>query len=223
MIECESDSSTALTKRLADFDFLVQTETRSDLILDESQSSGTSAIVVDTGNARNLGSQSVRRLRNAGCALPIAVVSPQCSWRERVEALDAGADDFIEQPFRAEELAARLRALIRRASGNPSDTFAVGDLSIDLKSRSAAVGGVELILTRHEFRLLRLFLLDPARSFSGEEIKSQLYSGQSARSGNAVEVHIARLRRKIGHDRIRTVRGVGYRLTMDESPSDSLE
>jgi two-component system, OmpR family, response regulator len=211
LIDCTRDSPGCLAGRLAGFGCVVRKEHDLDRAIRDGRAIDTSVIVIDTGHRARLGAPYVRALREAGLEQPIAVLSAQSDWRERVASLDAGADDYMVKPMRAEEMEARLRAIIRRAAGSARDRIAAGGIEIDLKSRSATLAGREVALTRNEFRLLRLFLLDPERSYSCEEIGRLLYTDRRARSGNAVEVHIARLRRKIGRERIRTVRGVGYR------------
>ncbi len=140
------------------------------------------------------------------------ILSPIGNWRDKVDCLNCGADDFLFKPIRGEEVTARLRAVIRRFAGRSTDRMRAGDIELDLKARSAWIGGDPLDLTRNEFRLLRLFVMRSERFLSGEELLGQLYARKQDRSTNSVEVQIARLRRKIGKGRIQTLRGVGYRL-----------
>jgi two-component system OmpR family response regulator len=170
------------------------------------------AALLDMGSTRLAASAIVRGLRDRGLDRPLLVVSGSGDWRDRVASLDAGADDFLVKPVRAEEVAARLRAVIRRAVGHCCERIRAGDVELDLRARAAWLEGEALDLTRDEFRLLRLLALNPGGIHSNDDIRDALYPQGEARSGNAVEVRIARLRRKIGRGRIRTVRGLGYRL-----------
>jgi two-component system OmpR family response regulator len=168
------------------------------------------AVVIDLpANCAN-GTPVVEPLRNAGVVKPLLVVSTQGDWRDRVETLDAGADDYILKPFRSEEIAARLRALIRRNSGNHRSQIVRGPFSCDLASLTILLDGVALTLTSHEFRMLRIFLLRAGQILSAQELRELLYSGRLDRTNNAIEVHVARLRRKIGRNVLKTVRGLGY-------------
>ncbi len=170
------------------------------------------AIVVDLGSNRTDSQDSVHRLRDGGLDQPLLILSPHSNWREKVDCLNLGADDFLAKPIRAEEVTARLRAIIRRFAGCATDRMRAGDTELDLKARSAWIAGEPLDLTRNEFRLLRLFVMRPDRFLSSEELLGQLYDRRQDRGTNSVEVQVARLRRKIGKDRIQTLRGVGYRL-----------
>ena len=154
--------------------------------------------------------------------MPLIVLSAAGDWRAKVECLDAGADDYLVKPVRSEEVAARVRAVVRRALGNTTNRFMVGDFVFDLSSKCAWLGERCLDLTSTEFRLLRLFLMRPEDVHSHEEIHEALHRGGSHCSPNAVEVQIARLRRKIGKAMIQTVRGMGYRYAGEiESPTSS--
>jgi two-component system OmpR family response regulator len=159
----------------------------------------------------------VRRIRAAGVAQPLMVLTSRCDWRQRVETLDAGADDFLVMPYRSEEVAARLRAMIRRAAGASATRIRVGDFECDLKARRIWLNEEALDLTRNEQRLLQGFLLRSDFVLSRDQIAGMLYHDDLAsRSDNAVEVYISRLRRKISHERIRTIRGLGYHVQVSE-------
>lgn len=170
------------------------------------------AIMVDIGLTGPLAKAVVQVLRHAGYEQPLLVLTGRDDWQERIECLDAGADECLVKPVRSEEIGARIRTIIRRSGGNSSNLLAFGEVELDLKSRSATLAGKALDLTRNELRVLGLFMLRPSQVLSSDDIRERLYPSGSDRSNNAVEVHIARLRRKIGRARIRTVRGLGYRL-----------
>lgn len=211
LLEAEASAAAWLAERLADQGFKSGQAALWSRQPDSEVFAGDAA-VLDMGASLQPVSDIVRRLRERGLDQPLVVVSGNGNWRDRVESLDAGADDYLVKPIRAEEVAARLRAVIRRAIGPGGERIRAGLFEVDIKARSAWLAGEPLDLTRDEFRLLRLFAMNPGRIHSNEAIRLALYPDGDARSGNAVEVRIARLRRKIGHDRVRTVRGLGYRL-----------
>ena len=175
------------------------------------------AILIDVPALHTALIDSVRAMRCAGIALPVMLVAGESDWHDRVAAFDAGVDDLVHKPVRSEEIASRLRAMIRRAGGNSTDHIVNGDLELDLKVKCGWKSGVCLDLTRSEFRLLRLFMLAPDRTISKSDIRERLQKRHAESSKNAVEVQITRLRRKIGRDRIRTLREQGYRFVSTTS------
>lgn len=178
------------------------------------------AIVADLAGSGQDGRAIVASLRKSGIPQPILVLSSRDDWRDMIDCLDAGADDYLVKPVRSEVVAARIRAIVRRSAGNSTDRILSGDLELDLKGRCAWLANECLDLTRSEFRLLRLMMLQPDRVLAHDQIREQLYTDASACSHNAIEVQVARLRRKVGRQRIRTVRGVGYRFVPDLKTSE---
>jgi DNA-binding response OmpR family regulator len=176
-------------------------------------SDGFTALVVDVGLPGMSGIELVRALRARAIATPILILTARSSWQDKVEGLNAGADDFIVKPVRTEELVARLHALARRAAGHSATRLAAGLLAIDTASNEAWLGEVPLALTASEFRLLQLLIYNAGRTLTRQSIIDNLYSLESERDENAIEVLVGRLRRKIGREHIVTVRGLGYRLT----------
>lgn len=168
------------------------------------------AIVLDLGLPVLDGLSLLRRLRAAGRATPVLIVSARASWTERVEGIDAGADDYLGKPFRVEELVARVRALVRRAHGHFQPILSVRGIELDTRARTAAVDGAPVALTASEWRLLHLLMQNAGRVLSRQELAGQLYAEHEERESNTLEVLVGRLRRKIGEDRIRTRRGLGY-------------
>ncbi|QJU59849.1 response regulator transcription factor [Sphingomonas sp. AP4-R1] len=173
---------------------------------------GFNALIVDLGLPGISGLDLIRLLRRRGVATPILILTARGSWEEKVEGLNAGADDFLVKPVRAEELIARLHALARRAAGHLVSRLEAGALALDTSTREAWLEGSAIDLTKNEFRLLRAFLLEPSRTLSREAILDRLYALETERDPNTVEVLVGRLRRKIGHARVATMRGFGYRL-----------
>lgn len=173
---------------------------------------GFSVLVVDIGLPDMNGLELVRLLRGRGLATPVLILTARGSWQDKVEGLNAGADDFIVKPVRIEEMVARLHALARRAAGQAESSLRIGDLTLDAALKQVLVGGRQVDLTRTEYRLLSLFVHSAGRVIGQSTILDHLYPLESDRDPNTVEVFVGRLRRKVGPDRIKTVRGLGYRL-----------
>jgi len=170
------------------------------------------AVVLDLGLPRIDGLTLVRRWREAGQWMPVLVLTARGSWHEKVLGIDSGADDYLAKPFRMEELLARVRALIRRSSGQISPELRCGSLVLDARTGKVTLKGAEVRLTSHEFRVLSYLMHHCARVVSQSELTEHIYSQGFDRDSNTVEVFIARLRRKLGFSFIETVRGLGYRM-----------
>jgi two-component system OmpR family response regulator len=170
------------------------------------------AVVLDLGLPKVDGSTLLRGWREAGLAMPVSVLTARGSWHEKVQGIDGGADDYMTKPFRMEELLARLRALIRRSSGQANPELRCGSLVLDPRSGKAILEGVEVNLTSHEFRVLSYLMHHSQRIVSQSELTEHIYSQDFDRDSNTVEVFIARLRRKLGAAFIETVRNLGYRM-----------
>jgi len=175
------------------------------------------AIVLDLGLPLLDGLSLLRRMRAAGRTTPVLIVSARASWSERVEGIDAGADDYLGKPFRVEELVARVRALVRRAHGHAHAVLTVRGIELDTRARTVAVDGVPVALTAAEYRLLHLLMQNAGRVLSRQELADQLYAEHEERESNTLEVLVGRLRRKVGEDAIRTRRGQGYLIVADEA------
>src|SRR5215471_16593586 len=182
------------------------------------------AVVLDLGLPKIDGLTLLRRWREAGQAMPVLVLTARGSWHEKVLGIDSGADDYMAKPFRMEELLARLRALIRRSSGQVNPELRCGPLVLDPRSGKVTLQGAEVKLTSHEFRVLSYLMHHKQRVVSQGELTEHIYSQSFDRDSNTVEVFIARLRRKLGPAFIETVRGLGYRMRMDSTaPQDIAE
>ena len=172
----------------------------------------TAAVILDLGLPDGDGLDLLRHWRAAGEVAPVLILTARGNWRDKVEGLNSGADDFLVKPVRFKELMARLHALWRRGRGQSASVISAGDLTLDPVARTAALAGSPLDLSRKEFALLHLLMRRPAHIISQDAILDQLYALEAERDRNAIEALISRLRRKIGRDAIRTVRGLGYRL-----------
>ncbi len=166
-------------------------------------------VVLDLGLPRMDGLSVLKRWRASGRNMPVLVLTARGSWQERVEGIEAGADDYLPKPFRMEELLARARALVRRAGGLGAAVQEFGELVVDLNRMSVTRSGAPVNLTALEWRALAYLLVNRARVVSPSELLDHLY-GDDAREANALEAVIARLRRKLGNGVVGTRRGFGY-------------
>jgi len=170
------------------------------------------AIILDLGLPKVDGVSVLERWRRDGRTTPVLILTARGAWSEKVAGFDAGADDYLTKPFHTEELLARLRALLRRAVGQASPTLTCGGLRLDPRSARASVNGEPLRLTSLEYRLLHYLMMQQGRVISRTELVEHLYDQDFDRDSNTIEVFVGRVRKKIGADRIETVRGLGYRL-----------
>ena len=170
------------------------------------------AVVLDLGLPGMDGLTVLRRWRDAGVAVPVLVLTARGSWHEKVQGIDGGADDYVAKPFRIEEVLARLRALIRRASGQVTPELRWRGVVVDPRAGRVTLDGAPVRVTAHELRLLSYLLHHRARVVSQGELVEHLYAQDFERDSNTVEVFVARLRRKLGAALIETVRGMGYRM-----------
>jgi two-component system, OmpR family, response regulator len=175
------------------------------------------AVVLDLGLPRMDGLTVLRRWRDAGRTMPVLVLTARGSWHEKVHGIDGGADDYVAKPFRIEEVLARLRALIRRSSGQVSAEIRCGPIALDPRAARVTVAGATVRLTSHEFRVLSYLMHHRGKVVSQSELSDHIYAEDADRDSNTVEVFIARLRRKVGAASIETVRGLGYRMAGEQT------
>jgi len=168
------------------------------------------AAVLDLGLPRRDGMDVLAAVRAAGVATPVLVLTARDAVPDRIRGLDAGADDYVVKPVDLHELAARLRALVRRAHGQPRDRLAAGDVELDPAGRTVRKASAPVALSTREFDLLHALMLNANRVMTREQLEQRLYSWGQEVESNAVEVHVHNLRRKLGSALIQTVRGVGY-------------
>jgi two-component system OmpR family response regulator len=170
------------------------------------------AIVLDLGLPKIDGRALLHRWRTAGLHVPVLILTARGGWYEKVQAIDGGADDYVEKPFRIEELLARIRALIRRANRLAQPELRCGTLALDARTARVSVGGDPVTLTSHEYRVLSYLMHHSGEVVSRTQLTEHIYAQDFDRDSNTVEVFIARLRRKLGGSFIETVRGMGYRM-----------
>lgn len=168
------------------------------------------AAVLDLGLPRRDGLDVLAAVRAAGVTLPVLVLTARDAVSDRIRGLDGGADDYVLKPVDLHELAARLRALVRRANGQAQETLRVGPLALDAAARQVWRDGQAVTLSPREFDLLHALMLAGGRVLSREQLEQQLYAWGQEVESNTIEVHVHHLRRKLGPAAIQTVRGVGY-------------
>lgn len=190
-VDCAADGDQA--------DFLVRTETYDGIIL-------------DLGLPHVDGLTLLRGWRDAALTIPVLVLTARGSWHERVKGIDEGADDYVTKPFQMEEVLARLRGLIRRATGQPRPALTCGAVTLDPRLARVTRDGQPVRLTSHEFRVLSYLMHNRDRVVPQGELTEHIYAQDAERDSNTVEVFVARLRRKLGAGIIETARGLGYRI-----------
>ncbi|MBL8573929.1 MAG: response regulator transcription factor [Hyphomicrobiaceae bacterium] len=168
------------------------------------------AIILDLGLPKLDGLSVLKRLRETGNKTPILILTARGSWKERVEGIDAGADDYLPKPYQTEELLARLRAIIRRAAGQASSVATLGDLTIDERQMRVSRQGVPIALAPLEYRLFMHLVRHRGRVCSQIELTEEVYAQDWERDSNAIEVLVKRVRKKVGESLIETRRGFGY-------------
>jgi two-component system response regulator PhoP len=178
------------------------------------------AAIVDLGLPGLSGLEVIGQLRNRGSRLPILILTARARWQDKVQGLETGGDDYLTKPFQMEELAARLKALLRRSAGAAQDMLRCGPVEIDLAAQKVRVDGSEVELTSYEYRLLEHLARERPRIVTKDELAAHLYPHDEERDSNVIEVLIGRLRRKLDPQGklkpLETLRGRGYRFTLTD-------
>ncbi len=176
------------------------------------------AAIVDLGLPGLSGLELITQLRAKGSRLPVLILTARGRWQDKVQGLEAGADDYLTKPFQTEELLARLKALLRRAAGATQDILQCGPVTLNLSAQQVSVNGAQIELTSFEYRLLEQLARSRGRVLSKDELAAHLYPHDEERDSNVIEVLIGRLRRKLDPDGtlqpLETLRGRGYRFTL---------
>ena len=177
--------------------------------------------IVDIGLPGKSGIEVIKAWRAASRDLPVLILTARSDWQDKVEGLEAGADDYLVKPFHMEELHARVNALLRRAAGHASPQLVYGPITLDTVARAVLVSGEEIKLTSYEYRTLEYLMLNAGKTISKAELTEHLYHQDYDRDSNVLEVFIRRLRQKLDPDQtlnpIMTVRGLGYRFALESS------
>ena len=177
------------------------------------------AAIIDIGLPGKSGLEIIKTLRERGSLLPILILTARSSWQDKVQGLEMGADDYLTKPFQMEELQARVKALLRRATGIPQTLLKCGPITLDVTAQSVSVNGAIIELTSFEYRLLEELVRHHGEVLSKHTLADYLYPHDEDRDSNVLEVMIGRLRRKLDPDGtlnpIETMRGRGYRFTLE--------
>lgn len=211
LVEDDPELGRRLGERLRGADFAVEVARSRGEAEDWPDVDQMAAVILDLGLPDGDGIELLKHWRDLRIDTPVLILTARGSWQDKVEGLNAGADDFVVKPVRFEELLARLNALFRRQQGKRSTLIEIGDLALDPLTRLVEQAGQPLSLSKQEFKLLHLFMRRAGQVMSQSTILDDLYELGHEREPNTVEVLIGRLRRKIGRDRIGTLRGMGYR------------
>lgn len=210
LVEDDKMLADALKQALHDSSYAVDCVDNGDAVAGVLETHEYQALILDLNLPEKSGLQVLQSLRRRGDRIPILIISARDTIEDRVLGLDAGADDFIVKPFEVRELLARLRAVLRRKAGNPQPLLSSGCVSLDVTTREAMAGNKKAVLSSREFALLRALLLRPGSILSRPEIEERIYGWNEEVDSNAVEFLIHSVRRKLGPDVIKNIRGLGW-------------
>ncbi|MCK6453690.1 MAG: response regulator transcription factor [Alphaproteobacteria bacterium] len=212
LVEDDAILGAAVRDQIAADGHSVDWVTRLDAAADHVASAAYDLVLLDLMLPDGRGIGFLRDRRAKGDVTPVIILTALDQISDRIEGLNAGADDYMVKPFDLSELSARLNAVARRYSGNPNPLVEIGDLRIDLATRSITRAGKNVALTAREWALFEALVQRPGQLLSKAQLEERLYSFSDEVESNTIEVHVSRLRKKLGHGIIETVRGVGYRL-----------
>ena len=219
LVEDEALLAAQIDKFLRDNDFVVDMASDGEAGLHFAREYDYAVAIVDLGLPKLDGIELISTLRREHNRTPVLVLTARSHWRNKVEGLEAGADDYLAKPFALPELLARIKALMRRSAGHASSVVELGPLCLDLSRKELRMDGARVELTAYEYRLLEYLAMNPSRVVSKAELTDHLYDQDFDRDSNVIEVFVGRLRRKIDPrgrlKPIQTVRGQGYRLALD--------
>ena len=210
LIEDERDLASALTRALADEGVSCTTAADGDEGLYHAREHHYEAIVLDLMLPGRSGWDVLASLRAEGRSVPVLILTARDDVADRVDGLNRGADDYLTKPFAVSELVARLRAIVRRSSGQPSDTVRLGEVQLDLTARRVFRGDEELPITGREYAILEMLARRRGEVVSRTDLCEHLYRDDDEIASNTIDVHVAALRRKLGAELIQTRRGLGY-------------
>ena len=212
LVEDEADLANRMRKALTDAGFVVDHAPDGEAGWYMGDSQPYDAVILDLGLPLLSGLEVLKRWRASGRNVPVLILTARSGWAERVKGLNAGADDYLEKPFQIEEIVARLHALTRRSAGIASTLLQHDGIELDAASGAVTKSGKPIELTAKELHILNYLMHRPQKIVSQDELLDHIYTVDEPRQSNTVEVYIARLRKKLGRDAIRTIRGLGYRL-----------
>ena len=211
LVEDDDELATRIVRGLTQASFVVERAANGDDGLEIGLQPQIDIIVLDLGLPGMPGLEVLRQLRARGVTTPVLVLTARGTWVDKVGGLNEGADDYLTKPFHLPELIARLNALRRRSWGRASNLLEYQDLSLNLATGEVLLANIPLELTALELRMLKYFMNRVRHVISQNELVEHLYSVDGMRESNTIEVYISRIRRKIGAEKIKTLRGMGYR------------
>jgi two-component system response regulator PhoP len=218
LVEDEDLLRAQLVKALEDNDYIVDSVQDGELGLYQANEFSYDAAIIDLGLPKMNGIDLIKAIRKDGKVFPILILTARDNWTDKVEGLDAGADDYVVKPFQIEEIKARLNALLRRAAGFAKPSLDFAHLSLDTSSKQLSVSGNPVELTAYEYKVLEYLMLHPGKVISKIELTEHLYEQDYDRDSNVLEVFVRRLRQKMDPEEtlkpIDTVRGQGYRFNV---------
>ncbi len=216
VIEDDPDLNRQLAAALGEAGYAVDTAFDGEEGLHLGDTEPYDAVILDIGLPKMDGISVLENWRRTKRTMPVLILTARDRWSDKVQGFDAGADDYVAKPFHMEEVLARLRALLRRATGHASSELTCGPVRLDTRSGRVSVNGAPVKLTSHEYRLLAYLMHHAGRVVSRAELVEHLYDQDFDRDSNTIEVFVGRLRKKIDSDVIQTVRGLGYMLAPAE-------
>jgi DNA-binding response OmpR family regulator len=211
LVEDDPEIARRLAAALAEASFVVEQASDGDTALFLGRTNDFDAVVLDLGLPGVSGLEVLKQWRREGRDMPVLVLTARDAWTDRVDGLNAGADDYLGKPFQNAEVVARLRALTRRSAGRSSPVMRRGDIVLDPEAGTVQRGHAAVELTARELKILAYLMHRAGRVVSQSELIDHVYSLDETRESNTIEVYVARLRKKLGKDAIRTIRGLGYK------------
>jgi len=215
VVEDDPDLKRQLVAALSDAGYAVDVATDGEEGYFLGETEPYDVVILDVGLPKKDGISVLEQWRRAGRNMPVIILTARDRWSDKVAGMDAGADDYLAKPFHMEELLARMRAQVRRSAGHARAEIECGPLRLDTKTARVTLAGQPIKLTSHEYRMLAYLMHHNGRVVSRTELVEHLYDQDFDRDSNTIEVFIGRLRKKIPPDMIRTVRGLGYRLSQE--------
>lgn len=223
LVEDEDGIARRIVRALESSGYLVERSVEGEDGWFRGDSENFDAVILDLGLPQLDGIQILKRWRAADRKMPVLILTARGTWMERVEGIDAGADDYLPKPFQMEELKARLRALLRRSTGSANPIISVGSVRLDTRQMVVSVEGALVDLSVLEFRILAYLMHHQGRVVSQLELTEHVYGEDIERDSNAVEVLIARVRKKLGPSLIKTRRGYGYTVPNESAAGSDAE
>ena len=220
IVEDETELRQQLQQRFQDEGYAVDVAADGEEGLYIAMEYPVNAAVVDIGLPKLTGIELLQQLRTSGKSFPVLILTARGRWQDKVEGLDAGADDYLVKPFHIEELVARIKALLRRAAGLAKPEVEFGPISLNTSTQQVSVSGNELELTAYEYKVLEYLMLNAGKVISKADLTDHIYEQDFDRDSNVIEVFVGRLRKKIDPDNdlhpIETLRGRGYRFSLKQ-------